>query len=344
MNIMGGLQAPFDDNVNGVTTGRFYVHEAGTFTWWVYVDDASTYKVDGVQIFSQSTWGHHTFKKHLSAGWHDFESTWWQGVGGYAWVIEYAGPGLGRQHMKVVNPPSDPICNWKCYDERYPDLASFAGDWELLKDHYVNIGKSGGRNCDCDMPEIELTLEVTKCGDETLSMTAAGTAASLSYYAHEVHPFFKVHQANSGCGNSAGLSLQNLNLQTVYDCALACHQKPQCESFFVKTNANHDCRLYKAGCTINNDNSRNYYKLTGTAPVVSAIEVTNAYDTWFSISTTRAYCGIKRYWLGGCDAGGYENTKYTDPSKYPAMMNQQNKVIAKGSGNSWYEFVNSNIA
>ena len=37
------------------------------------------------------------------------------------------------------------LCNWKCYDERYPDLAVYNSDWELLRNHYFTSGKSEGR-------------------------------------------------------------------------------------------------------------------------------------------------------------------------------------------------------
>lgn len=48
--------------------------------------------------------------------------------------------------------------------------------------------------------------------------------------------------------------------------------------------------------------------------------VDNSYDTWFNPQATNHACGIKTYWLGGCDAGGYINTKYENLDTNSATM------------------------
>ena len=48
--------------------------------------------------------------------------------------------------------------------------------------------------------------------------------------------------------------------------------------------------------------------------------ITYQYEDWFDVATNNQACGIKQYWLGGCDPGGYDGTKYTDPDDYPASM------------------------
>ena len=74
------------------------------------------------------------------------------------------------------------------------------------------------------------------------------------------------------------------------------------EFFYSNTN---ECHLYKPGCTFSANNNWNWYKLTN-------VDIGNQYDTWFNIAVTNPACGIKKFYLGGCDAGGYANTKYTD--------------------------------
>ena len=74
-----------------------------------------------------------------------------------------------------MQPPKTDLCNWDCYDKKYPtDLSSLGGDWESLKDHYFTTGKGQGKKCECDEVKLPVTLTVKSCGDETLSLTTEG--------------------------------------------------------------------------------------------------------------------------------------------------------------------------
>ena len=64
---------------------------------------------------------------------------------------------------------------------------------------------------------------------------------------------------------------------------------------------------------------------------MSNVDIGNTYDTWFNLAVTNPQCGIKKYWLGGCDAGGYASTFYDNSNNNRATMTQQN-VIYSNSG------------
>ena len=76
MDFQGGLSPPFDTDVRGHIEGKFYVGQAGTFKWYIFIDDSIDVRIDGTSEFLTNDWGNHEFTADLSVGWHDLVVDW----------------------------------------------------------------------------------------------------------------------------------------------------------------------------------------------------------------------------------------------------------------------------
>ena len=127
-------------------------------------------------------------------------------------------------------------------------------------------------------------------------------------------------------------------IESAFDCALICSTTNLCTEFYFTNDGTNQCHLYKAPCSDITQAIFDNYKME----VITDPLITYEYQDWFDVTTANPACGFKQYWLGGCDAGGYDTVKYIDPDDYQASMPIQTAIIS-GSGKRWWEFQGKDI-
>ena len=190
-------------------------------------------------------------------------------------------------------------------------------NWEKLKDHYFTSGKAAGYKCECDVAKLNVKLDVKSCGAETLSLTTQGNK-NLFYHTSVPSTTSALHQATSGCNNYATTRISITTATDVHDCLQKCKITNLCTEFFFDKSGTQECHLHKAGCTYTEDGKWDWFKVKTQA----STSIGSFYDHYFSVSTTNKFCGIQKFWLGGCDAGGYANTKYTNSATENMFMEE----------------------